>query len=149
MRRETQNDLMRLLHLITRHYVASSLSLRMTRNFDAVRILTMASIATVTDAVIRKKACDIPSMLSLHYNADAEGPIKMFGFDMNEFAIESENLEFSEPSMNIARTMVLDYFNGINKVVDEDHLIFNFTKLTLGNGDKAWLSQVCLAMGFP
>ena len=77
----------------------------MTRNFDAVRILTMASIATVTDAVIRKKACDIPSM-PLHYNADAEGPIKIFGFDMNEFAIESENLEFSEPSMNIARTMV-------------------------------------------
>ena len=68
---------------------------------------------------------------------------------MNEFAIESENLEFSEPSMNIARTMVLDYFNGINMVVDEDHFIFNFAKLTLGNGDKAWLSQVCLAMGFP
>ena len=55
MRRETQNDLMRLLHLITRHYVSSSLSLRMTRNFDAIRILTMASITAMTDAIMRKK----------------------------------------------------------------------------------------------
>ena len=149
MRRETQNDLMRLLHLITRHYVSSSLSLRMTRNFDAIRILTMASIATVTDAVMRKKACDIPSILSLHYSGDAEGPISRFGFDMNEFAVESENLEFSEPSMNIARTMVLDYFSGIEKCVTQDHRIFNFEKLTLSNGDQALLSQVCLATGFP
>jgi hypothetical protein len=149
MRRETQNDLMRLLHLITRHYVASSLSLRMTRNFDALRILTMASIATITDAVMRIKACDIPSILSLHYSGDAEGPVARFGFNMNEFAIESENLEFSDPSMNIARTMVLDYFNGIDKSVSSNHRIFNFEKLTLSCGDQALLSQVCLATGFP
>ena len=60
---------------------------------------------------------------------------------MNEFAVESENLEFSEPSMNIARTMVLDYFSGIEKCVTQDHRIFNFEKLTLSNGDQALLSK--------
>ena len=51
--------------------------------------------------------------------------------------------------MNIARTMVLDYFSGIEKCVTQDHRIFNFEKLTLSNGDQALLSQVCLATGFP
>ena len=42
--------------------------MRLTRSFDAVRILTMACIATISDAVLRVTACDIPSQFCLHYS---------------------------------------------------------------------------------
>lgn len=38
---QTQIELLRLLRLLSRHFAAASLSLTVTRSFDAVRILTM------------------------------------------------------------------------------------------------------------
>ena len=67
MRYETQADLLRLLNVVGQHFAAASLSLRLNRSFDAVRILIMASLVTVSDAILRVKASDIPSQLSLHY----------------------------------------------------------------------------------
>lgn len=55
MRYETQADLLRLLDLLNRHYAACSLSLRVTRSFDAVRMLTSACIAMITDCVLRTR----------------------------------------------------------------------------------------------
>ena len=54
MRRETQSDLLRLLRSVAQHFAAASLSLRATRDFDASRILTMAALSAVSDAVMRK-----------------------------------------------------------------------------------------------
>ena len=62
---------MRLLQQVSRHFVCSSLSLMVTRSFDAVRLMTMAAIATVADATVRLRACDIPSMFSLHLDGAA------------------------------------------------------------------------------
>jgi hypothetical protein len=53
--------------LLCRHFVSASLSLKVTRSFDAVRMLTMACMATVADVVMRVEACDTPSICSLHY----------------------------------------------------------------------------------
>jgi hypothetical protein len=64
MRRETQVDVLRLLNLVAQHFAAAALSLRATRSLDAVRILTMACIAAVSDAVMRKAATDVPSPLA-------------------------------------------------------------------------------------
>ena len=64
MRYETQADLLRLLSVVAQHFASASLSLRLTRSFDAVRILVMACIVTVADAIMRIVACDVPSIKS-------------------------------------------------------------------------------------
>jgi len=101
MRYETQADLLRLLDLLNRHYAACSLSLRVTRSFDAVRMLTSACIAAVTDVVLRTRACDIPSLLSLHYSGQAEGPVHPFGFDAGYFRLESDNAKLADPYLQV------------------------------------------------
>ena len=47
IRHETQADILRLLSMLSRHYAASCLSLKVTRSFDATRILTFAAIAAI------------------------------------------------------------------------------------------------------
>lgn len=46
MRYETQVDILRLLEMVARHFSAASLSLRITRSFDAVRVITMACMVS-------------------------------------------------------------------------------------------------------
>ena len=60
--------------LVTRHYVAAVLSLRATRALDAARILTTGCAACIADAVLRRAACDVPSVLALHYATPAAQP---------------------------------------------------------------------------
>ena len=47
MRYETQLDLLRSIMLIARHFSAAALSIKVTRSFDATRILTMACMAAL------------------------------------------------------------------------------------------------------
>lgn len=47
MRYETQADLLRLLSSLSQHYAAVSLSLTVTRSFDATRLCTLGAIAAV------------------------------------------------------------------------------------------------------
>lgn len=105
-RYETQTDLLRLLKEVGRHYAAAALSLKVTRSFDAARILTMASMTAVADAVLRAVAHDIPSQLSLHYSGRAFGPVKPFGVDVGFLGAESEFLQFSSPELCTVRTQV-------------------------------------------
>lgn len=65
--------------LISRHFAAASLSLKVTRSFDAVRMLTMSCLAALTDVVMRVIACDTPSPCSLHYSGRAKGERKEIG----------------------------------------------------------------------
>ena len=46
-------EILRLINLVARHFAAASMSLRVTRSFDATRMLTMACMASVADAVLR------------------------------------------------------------------------------------------------
>ena len=46
MRYETQVDILRLLEMVARHFAAASLSLRITRSFDAARVITMACMVS-------------------------------------------------------------------------------------------------------
>jgi hypothetical protein len=96
---------------VVRHYAACSLSLRVTRSFDAVRMLTSACIAAITDCVLRTKASDIPSWLSLHYSGQAEGPINAFGFDAGYFRLESDNAKLPDPHLQV-RMQDLPVFSG-------------------------------------
>lgn len=61
MRYALQLDILILLQRLIEHFASSALSLQATRSFDAVRIIVPACMAALADAVIRKKATDIPS----------------------------------------------------------------------------------------
>lgn len=58
---------------MSRHFAAAALSLKVTRSFDAVRMLTMSCLAALADVVMRVKACDTPSACSMHYSGMAQG----------------------------------------------------------------------------
>ena len=152
MRYETQADLLRLLNVVGQHFAAASLSLRLNRSFDAVRILIMASLVTVSEAILRVKASDIPSQLSLHYAGKSEGPMhgKGFGVEMRVFAAESETFLLTDPALVFLRTQVLDYFHDQQGHVDDGALLFRWEQsMAVGDGEKEWLDRVSLDMGYP
>ena len=151
MRYETQADLLRLLQMLARHFSCAALSLKITRSFDAARILTTGCIAIVADAVLRRTACDVPSWFCRHYAGDADGPTTPFGFDMGLYDVESQFSAFVEPNLAVARTAVLDYFASIGRVVrDRSHMLFAFERSQpIGPGEHQLLAQLCLQMGFP
>jgi hypothetical protein len=130
IRYETQADILRLLSMLSRHFATASLSVKATRSGDAIRMLTFACMATVADAVFRKCATDIPSQACLHYSGLAPGPVQPFGFELGNFAEESEYLKFSAPEAATARTQVLDYFYRLKSIVQSDQVKFNFEKST-------------------
>ena len=149
MRYETQADIMHLLNLLCRHFATASLSVKMTRSGDAVRMLVFACMATICDATMRKTACDIPSHSTLHYSGSAKGPVKPFGFDIGTFAEESEYLKFVSAETTAARTQVLDYFHQMKKVVPKENFIFRFNESSdVSISDKRYIDQLCLQMGY-
>ena len=151
MRYETQTDLLRLINHVCRHFCAASLSLQVTRSFDAARILTMACMVCVADAVMRVIACDIPSQLALHYSGLAPGAhVHPYGVAMHVFAKESESFMFLEPALALVRTQVLDYFYEQRKLLRPDHVIFAWEhSMDIGVGEIGLLDQLCLQIGFP
>jgi hypothetical protein len=52
-----------MLSMVARHFSSSAFSLQITRSFDAARILTMACIATVADAVV----CHVMHIVPIHW----------------------------------------------------------------------------------
>ena len=89
--------MLRLINMVCRHFAACCFSIRVTRSFDAVRLVTVACLATIADAVMRIRTCDVPSLLCLSYSGACDGPGAAFGFEVGSFAVESEDLQLSSP----------------------------------------------------
>jgi hypothetical protein len=53
--------------LLLLHFGSTTLSLTATRSFDAARLLSLASLASVADAVLRMRVVDHPSPFCQHY----------------------------------------------------------------------------------
>ena len=104
MRRADQVELLRLLLLLSRHYATAVLSTHPTVLADAARILVLATVAAIADAVTRRAACDVPSPFSLHYSGDAGGPGTPFGFELGDFRLESAEMRFHEARLVARRT---------------------------------------------
>lgn len=150
MRYETQADLLRLLNMVTQHYTASVFSLKLTRSFDAARILTMSCIAAIADCVARTVVSDTPSEFSTHLNGTADGPCHPYGFEIGFFLKSSACFQFTMPEFATCRTQVLDYFIRQRKQIRDDHIIFRFEQSNrLGDADVQFLNELCLHMGFP
>ncbi len=153
IRYETQLNALRLIHHLSLHFAASSMSLRMNRVFDSARILTVATMSAVADAVIRMRAFDIQSMVSLHLNGTAPHTPRFFfqpfGFDASAFRAQSEDLIFFTPDLITTRTRVLDYFTAQREFIKDDHLIFQFETSMLPGNINTLLEQLCWEIGFP
>ncbi|PRP79727.1 hypothetical protein PROFUN_12661 [Planoprotostelium fungivorum] len=153
VRYETQLNLLRLLHHIALHFAACSMSIRVNRIFDASRILTMAALAAVTDAVARMRAFDIPSMFSLHLNGTPPPSpryfFQPFGFDASVFRTQSQDLIFTTPELVVTRTRVLDYFTTQRELIKDDHVIFQFEQNMQTGNINTLLEQMCWEIGFP
>jgi hypothetical protein len=149
MRYADQADILRLLDMLCRQYVAVSLSLNITRSFDAIRMLVLGIMACIADRVLRIPACDRPSKFGQHYSGNMPGPVKPFGFDMGVYAIESESAKFTDPDLATARTQLLDYFQQQRSGLEDDHMIFAFENgMELSAGDCALLNQLALSTGY-
>lgn len=96
---DTQAELLRWISLLTRHFAAASLSVPLSNSFDAVRMLTFGTMAAVADTILRMKARDAPSALSLHYSGEAEGPGQPFAIEMRHFEKESERAMLLQPHL--------------------------------------------------
>ncbi len=150
IRLETQTHILKRMELICRHFVAASLSLKVTRSLDTTRLLTMACMSAISDVVMRMEACDTPSMCSMHYSGQAAGPTHPFGFEMGYFAAESEAAKLPNPALQAVRCQVLDYFCEQRELMRDDHVLFSFEHtMGFGSGERIFLGNVCLQMGFP
>jgi hypothetical protein len=149
MRYCEQADLLRLLDILCRHFVAVSLSLNVTRSFDATRMLVLGCITCIADCVLRLPASDRPSKFGLHYAGAVPGPVAPFGFDVGYYAVESENAKFTKPELQTARTQLLDYFTYQRQTIDDSHIIFAFESgMNLSEGDCQLLNQLALSTGY-
>ena len=124
MRYETQALLLRLLRELARHYAAASLCLKLTRELDAARIITFAAIAAVSDAVMRKRASDTPSVLAEHYGGHAGGPSAPFGVETLPFSSETETLKVVDPELAVCRAQLLAYFGSVSRLIPPSHRLF-------------------------
>jgi hypothetical protein len=152
LRYAIQVDILRSLHLVSRHFTACALSIKLTRSFDASRVLVASCIATMGDAIVRLAASDVPSRFCLHFNGCGGGPFAQqpYGFDIsNSFAEQSQVMQFTDPNMVTVRTKVLDYFQALRTVVTKDHLVFEWEREQECVNVRKLIKQLCWDMGFP
>ncbi|CAK0789330.1 unnamed protein product, partial [Prorocentrum cordatum] len=161
LRFETKSDIMRHIHLITRHFSAAALGLRLNREADGARVCVAAGLAAIMDALMRRpmdflslrrrhggRRRDTASLLPLHYSGEADGPTKPFGLDPGVFREASEALLLVAPEYAVLRTLVLDYFYSIRGRIDDDHVIFHFDKsMACSEGDRLFVEQLGLCLG--
>ena len=155
IRFETQQEILRLLRLVSREFIAVCFSVKLSRSSDCSRIITMATVAALADCVIRLQPFDAPNALSQHYAGVADGPqdtnvIQPFAFDFGYFLQESGFLLFHDPDLVLRRTQVLDYLVSVVENVTPNHMIFKFEQsLKFGSGDRILLENLSLQLGFP
>lgn len=109
-----QVELMLVLTRICEHFVASVFSIRQDRPFDSVIIVTMGCITAIADAVMRRRATDLPSEVCSHLLGQTRDGRQLgvpgYGISTSSFATQTETIESHTPELCIARTAVLDYF---------------------------------------
>jgi len=111
---ELQVELMLVLHRLTEHFGASVFSIQQDRCFDAAVIVTMGAITAIADAVMRRRASDLPSEVCSHLMGQTRDGRQLglpgYGLSPSSFATQTETIEAHAPELCVARTRVLDYF---------------------------------------
>ena len=147
---DSQAALLRWLGTLCRHFAAASLSVPLGRSFDAARMLVFAAIAAIVDAVLRVRAVDAPTALSLHYGGHVEGAAGGFALDMRLLEKESERGQLLQPCFAAARTMLLDYFRAVAASAPPERHVFRWDRsMDFGVAEHALVCQLALHLGFP
>jgi hypothetical protein len=112
---ELQLELLLVLQRLMEHFAAAVLSLQASRPLDAVKIIVPGCICAISDAIIRRRACDNPSVACAQLmGLDATGRqlgIHGFGIGVGVFATQTETIEAHCPELVCARAAILDYFD--------------------------------------
>lgn len=146
MRYALQLDILLLLQRVAEHWASSAFSLQATRSFDASKIIVPGVFAAIADAVLRKKATDIPSEVSLHLMGyGGRGPA--YGISLGKFGEQSETIEVHNAELNIARTSVLDYFTDLNTPLQAQIFCWE-TGLNFENSTNQLMAQICGELAF-
>jgi len=99
-----------ILHRLMEHFAAAASSLQSTKPFDAVRVIVPAVIAAVCDGLLRQPVTNPnPSPFCELLRSG-------YGLSPGHLAPQTETIEVATPELNVARTAVLDYFEGLASV---------------------------------
>lgn len=112
---ELQVELLLVLQRVVEHFVASVFSIQQDRPFDGVSIVTLGCITALADAIMRRRAVDLPSEACSHLMGQTRDGRQLgtpgYGLSPASFATQTETIEVHCPEICLARTRVLDYFN--------------------------------------
>eukprot|EP00808_Paulinella_micropora_P006835 g75373.t1 len=109
-----QVELMLELQRLSEHFASKVLSLHQCRELDAVCMIIPGVIAAIADAVMRKRAVDLPSEACTHLMGQLRDGKQLgipgFGLTCSTFQTQIETTEIHNMELSVARTAVLDYF---------------------------------------
>lgn len=112
---ELQVEMLLVLQRLTEHFAAAVLSLQASRPLDAVRVVVPGCICAISDAIIRRRAIDNPSVACAQLmGLDAHGRqlgVQGFGIGIGAFSTQTETIEVYSPELVCARAAILDYFD--------------------------------------
>ena len=112
---ELQVELLLVLQRLMEHFSAAALSLQASRPLDAVKVIVPGCICAISDAIMRRRAFDHPSVACAQLmGLDATGRqlgVHGFGIGVGTFATQTETIEVHCPELVCARAAILDYFD--------------------------------------
>lgn len=152
MRRETQTNLLFLIRRMCRIYSAATTCVQQSRGLIAIRTTAFACAACISDAIVRVTACDDPSLFSLHYSGDCEGPTSPFGIEAGGFESLAANMPIFDAQYCSMRFQCLDYLRGISVKMDGSKrpTIFNYDrKMSPLKGDINLIDQLSIELALP
>lgn len=105
----------------------------------------LAQIAALVDAVLRIKACDAPTALSLHYGGHVLGTAGAFALDLRHLEDESAVGQLLQPRFAAARTMLLDYFHAFAVGTPSERHVFRWeVSMDFHTPERSLVGQLAL-----
>ena len=143
MRRSTQTNLLTLLQRVCKTYQTATAVVQGSRGLLASRSVTFACAACIADAVARVVCEDDPSIFSLHYSGEAEGPTDPYSVGAGSFETMGCMLPVYDPNFASLRSRCLDYLNAVGREAARNEAIFEFDEgQAAGKGDCGLVGQI-------
>eukprot|EP00656_Telonema_subtile_P010359 TRINITY_DN14981_c0_g1_i1.p1 TRINITY_DN14981_c0_g1~~TRINITY_DN14981_c0_g1_i1.p1 ORF type:complete len:494 (+),score=97.89 TRINITY_DN14981_c0_g1_i1:173-1654(+) len=135
------------LHEAQQMFIWASFTLRAPKEHDAVRIIVSGAMATIGDAVMRLKAVDHPSVISLHLNSARKRP--GFGIGTGRFASQTETSVMYNASLVTTRAGIQDYHDEILEEVPASNVMWKWENGTqFCKATSTFLRMICWSEGF-
>jgi hypothetical protein len=143
-----QLHIMKRLWNCVEFFMWASFSCKTGKEFDAQRIITIGSIAAISDAVIRLAAVDFPSVISQHLRGYRRKP--PFVITPGKMASQTETSIIIYPQVVERRAAVLDYHNELCEDVPQTNVMWPWEdKMDFCKATQLFLRQLCLVEGLP